>query len=131
MSQTSILISDDLIFGSRIGGAVRQLGSSLRIVKSVGDALKAVHKETPTCLFLDLAVVGAQLRELLSGLESLPCRPRIVAYGSHVDTEGLRAATEAGCDLVLPRSRFVQLLDQELSQWLSPNHSSRPGQAGR
>ncbi|HEX7167105.1 MAG TPA: hypothetical protein VF230_09000 [Acidimicrobiales bacterium] len=35
---------------------------------------------------------------------------RVVAYGSHVDTATLDAARAAGCDEVLPRSRFFASL---------------------
>jgi hypothetical protein len=46
--------------------------------------------------------------------------PRVVAYGSHVDAQGLAAARAAGCDLVLPRSKFVEELPTALALWLRP-----------
>ena len=39
---------------------------------------------------------------------------RIIGYGSHVDAELLRAASQAGCATVLPRSIFVQRLPEIL-----------------
>ena len=45
--------------------------------------------------------------------------PRLVAYGSHVDAEALRAARAAGCDPVLPRSKFVDDLPAALPGWLA------------
>ena len=39
---------------------------------------------------------------------------RILAFGSHVDRDGLTRAAESGADLVLPRSRFVTTLDDIL-----------------
>ena len=44
--------------------------------------------------------------------------PRVVAYGSHVETETLRKAREAGCDPVLPRSKFVEELPAKLREWI-------------
>jgi hypothetical protein len=44
--------------------------------------------------------------------------PRVIAYGSHVEAATLHAAREAGCDLVLPRSRFVEELPVSLGAWL-------------
>jgi hypothetical protein len=41
-----------------------------------------------------------------------------MAYGSHVDTATLRAARAAGCDPVLPRSKFVEDLPICLPAWL-------------
>ena len=46
--------------------------------------------------------------------------PRVVAYGSHVDTASLQAARTAGCDPVLPRSKFVKELELGLKEWLTP-----------
>jgi len=44
--------------------------------------------------------------------------PRVVAYGSHVDAAGLKAARDAGCDVVLPRSAFVEQLPVKLREWM-------------
>lgn len=40
----------------------------------------------------------------------------IIAFGSHVDAESLRAARDAGADQALPRSVFVQSLKSLLSE---------------
>jgi hypothetical protein len=42
-----------------------------------------------------------------------------MAYGAHVDAAGLWAARQAGCDIVLPRSAFVEELPFRLPEWLS------------
>jgi len=42
----------------------------------------------------------------------------VVGYGSHVDADTLHAARVAGCDPVLPRSRFVEELPTALAGWL-------------
>ena len=56
----------------------------------------------------------------MAGLAALPHRPRVVAYASHVDTASLKAACDAGCDVVLPRSKFVADLPTALPEWLAP-----------
>ena len=71
---------------------------------------------TVTLLFTDVEGSTDLLRQLG---EVCPSPPRVVAYGSHVDTATLRAARAAGCDPVLPRSKFVEDLAQELPAWLS------------
>ena len=43
---------------------------------------------------------------------------RVVGYGSHVDAATLHAARVAGCDPVLPRSKFVEELPGALPGWL-------------
>ncbi len=57
----------------------------------------------------DVDVVVVDLARYLDALPAVrAARPdaRIVAFGPHVDTEDLAAATAAGADLVLARSRF-------------------------
>ena len=115
-----LILSDDLIFTSRITGAARDYGASAQVVRNVDAAISAAQREPPSCVIVDLALIGGRMVELIGALASLPSRPRLIAYGSHVDTESLRSATEAGCDVVLPRSRFVEVLPRDLPQWLAP-----------
>jgi hypothetical protein len=53
--------------------------------------------------------------------------PRVVAYGSHVDTATLKAARASGCDPVLPRSKFVEDLPRELPRWFG-EEVAQPGE---
>ena len=70
-------------------------------------------------MIVDLANPGLELPGLLGWLRA-NCAPvpRVVAYGSHVDAETLRLARQAGCDPVLPRSKFVEEFPRELPHWL-------------
>ncbi len=118
---TGLLLSDDLIFTSRVVGTARSLGLEVRSARSAEALLTLARQHPPACVLVDLANPGLSLSDLLRGLgEACPLRPRVVAYGSHVDAAGLRAAREAGCDLVLPRSKFVEDLPRELPAWLGP-----------
>jgi CheY-like chemotaxis protein len=114
-----LLLSDDLIFTSRITATARDLGGSVRPARSV-EALQAlVQQQAPACVIVDLSNPGLRIADLVGWLrETCPRLPRVVAYGSHVDTAGLRAARAAGCDPVLPRSKFVEDLPQALPAWL-------------
>jgi CheY-like chemotaxis protein len=113
-----LLLSDDLIFTSRITGTARDLGLTVRAARS-GDLLVSMARAAPPRLvLLDLGNPGLSVPDLLGRLrEACPVMPRVVAYGSHVDAAGLRAAREAGCDIVLPRSKFVEDLPVMLPQW--------------
>jgi DNA-binding NarL/FixJ family response regulator len=88
--------------------------------------LTLARLQSPVCVIVDLSNPGLAINELIAGLRELPVRPRVVAYGSHVDTATLRAAREAGCDIVLPRSQFVTELPTALPGWLS----AAAGEAG-
>jgi hypothetical protein len=45
-------------------------------------------------------------------------RPKVIAFGAHVQTGLLEAARAAGCDEVLPRSRFSAQLPELLKESL-------------
>jgi len=114
-----LLLSDDLIDSSRIAGAARALDLTVKTVTSVEQLLKLSSEQPPSCLLVDLHFPGLDLAELLRGLrENGTASPRLVGYGSHVDAARLKAAREAGCDLVLPRSAFFERLPQEIGAWL-------------
>jgi CheY-like chemotaxis protein len=117
---SGLLLCDDLLFASRIIGEARALGLSVKPARSLEKLLEFAGQETPTCVLVDLAFPSLGLPELFRRLGEV-CRPlpRVMAYGSHVDAEGLRAARSAGCDPVLPRSKFVEELPHALPQWLS------------
>jgi CheY-like chemotaxis protein len=113
-----LLLSDDLIFTSRIVGTARELGFIVQAARTA-DALEALaRQQQPRCILVDLANPGLVVADLMRRLRAAcPTLPRVVAYGPHVDAAGLRAAREAGCDPVLPRSAFVEQLPEQLPYW--------------
>jgi DNA-binding NarL/FixJ family response regulator len=120
MSANGLLLSDDLIFTSRVLGTARDLGSPFRVAKSA-DALLAIAREQPPAgAIVDLSNPALNIQSLVAELKRLAPAVRVVAYGSHVDTATLKSAREAGCDLVMPRSQFVEELPRSLAAWLSP-----------
>ncbi|HEV3263582.1 MAG TPA: hypothetical protein VG013_42495 [Gemmataceae bacterium] len=120
-----LLLSDDLMFSSRITGTARGLGLVVKPARSADVLETLARQQPPACVLVDLANPGLKIADLIQRLRAVcPRMPRVVAYGSHVDTATLRAAREAGCDVVLARSRFVEELPQALSGWFD-----LPGQA--
>jgi DNA-binding NarL/FixJ family response regulator len=119
MPPGAILLSDDLIFTSRVTGTGRARGLPVRSAASADALLTLARQQPPTCVIVDLANPGLKIADLIAGLAALPARPRVVAYGSHVDAATLRAARESGCDVVLPRSKFVEELPTALPGWLA------------
>jgi CheY-like chemotaxis protein len=113
------LLSDDLMFTSRITGTARDLGLTVKPARSAEVLGGLLQEQAPRCVVLDLANPGLAVADLVKQLkaECVP-PPFVVAYGSHVDAASLKAAREAGCDLVLPRSKFVEELPRALPAWL-------------
>jgi CheY-like chemotaxis protein len=119
------MLCDDLIFFSRVSGAARAQGLSVRMVRSAPDLLAAARAEPPRGVIIDVHNPGLDLPTLLAELkDACPMMPRVIAYGSHVEAAVLRAARQAGCDRVLPRSQFVEELEEKISEWLTLPASS-------
>jgi DNA-binding NarL/FixJ family response regulator len=114
-----LLLTDDLIFASRVGGTARALGLAVRQVRDAAALPELARRYGVGGVVIDLGFPGLDLPDLLRRLaEACGRLPRVTAYGSHVDTATLRAARAAGCDPVLPRSKFVEDLAAALPEWL-------------
>jgi CheY-like chemotaxis protein len=119
-----LMLCDDLIFFSRVSGAARAAGLTVRMVRSAADLLTAARAAAPRGVIIDVHNPGLDLPALLAELkEACPAMPRVIAYGSHVEAAVLRAARAAGCDRVLPRSQFVEELEGKIGEWLGQNGS--------
>jgi len=113
-----LLLSDDLIFTSRVTGAAAAANLAVRVAKSQ-EALLVLARQTPPALaILDLANPGLNIDACVAALKAIDPPPAIVAYGPHVDAAGLKAARAAGCDRVLPRSQFAEELPTRLAAWI-------------
>ena len=120
-SPNGLMLCDDLIFFSRVAATAKAAGLRIRQVRSVAAILELARQTPPGGVIVDLQSEGLELSTLLDGLRvACPVMPRVVAYGSHVEAESLRAARQAGCDRVLPRSRFVEELEAAIGEWLTP-----------
>jgi CheY-like chemotaxis protein len=111
-----MLLCDDLIFASRIAGEARAQGVTIKAARSAEVLEQMAREQAPSCVVLDLALAGPVIADVVKRLRT-GMSPRIIAYGSHVDTATLRAAREAGCDVVLPRSKFVEELPRAIADW--------------
>ena len=115
-----LLLSDDLIFTSRITGTAQGLGLSVKPARDTASLQALARQQAPTCVIVDLANPGLDIAQFIEWLKD-NCQPppRVIAYGSHVQAETLKKAREAGCDEVLPRCKFVEDLAVMLPRWLS------------
>ena len=119
MTAPGLVLSDDLIFFSRIAATAQAAGLAVRQAKSPTFLVEMARRDPPRGVIVDLQNPGLDLPALLAQLrEVCPAMPRVIGYGSHVEAELLRNAREAGCDPVLPRSKFVKDLDRDLASWL-------------
>lgn len=121
MTPHGLVLCDDLIFFSRVAGAARAAGLVVRQTRTAAECLAQARARPPGGVIVDLQNPGLELPAFLAGLRAAcPVMPRVTAYGSHVEAEVLRAARQAGCDRVMPRSRFAEELEREVAAWLAP-----------
>ena len=106
MTVDVIALGDDLIFFSRIAAEAHAAGLTARQHRDPGTVTETARVNSSRVVLLDLTYPGLDVSKIVSDAAGL----RVVAYGPHVEAEMLRAARRAGCDLVLPRSKFVEEL---------------------
>jgi hypothetical protein len=106
-----LLLSRDLIFTSKVTGTASALGHRVVVVPNVGLASAILAKWTPVVVFVDLAAGDlVSMANIATYREIAPGGTPFLAFGSHVDVQGLADAAVAGCDPVMPRSRFTNEL---------------------
>jgi CheY-like chemotaxis protein len=114
---TALLISRDLFFSSKVTGTAAELGFRVAVEGNVAEAASKAAHSTFRCILLDLAMPGLKVADVVGALPQAN-RPTVIAFGSHVDTARLDEARQAGCDEVMPRSKFSATLPEILTRTL-------------
>lgn len=111
-----IVAVDDLMFASRISSAAKALGVEIAFARSPEAIVEAVRTRAPRLVILDLNSVKVRPLDALAALEADPALAAVptVGFVSHVQTELIAAARQAGVDRVLARSAFLTQLPQLL-----------------
>lgn len=116
----TIVVVEDLIFLSRIQQTAKLVNAEIETARL--DELPARLSGAPVrAIILDLNHRSGCAVEALRTLKSDPSTENIPVIGfvSHVQGDVVRAAREAGCDMVMARSAFVQKLSELLQQYKS------------
>jgi len=121
---TGILLSRDLIFTSKIIGSARVLGHRVLVAGTSSLALAMIQQWRPCVVFVDLAAGDLVAPVTLVAYQELAGpATAFLAFGSHVDTEALAAARAAGCDPVMPRSKFAAELPELIGRYFGSDGS--------
>jgi CheY-like chemotaxis protein len=115
---TGLLLSRDLIFTSKITSTARELGHRVLVAGNSALALSMIDQWRPRAVFVDLAAGDLVATAALIAYQKAAPGTPFVAFGSHVDTQALEAARGAGCDPVLPRSKFTAELPDLIRRFL-------------
>ena len=112
------VIVDDMFFAAKINAAAAHAGRQVERVRSREQlAQEDAGENLPSLLIVDL---NSERLDPLETIKYFKSHARVrggpmVGFVSHVQTELIRGAQAAGCDYVLPRSRFTQLLSEIVS----------------
>jgi hypothetical protein len=110
MAITTALIRD-LMFSSRVLGAAKELGTAVKLVRDPAQLLAGAEAAPGARLIVDLNLEGAI--DAAAAWKSAT-GGTVAGFVSHVDSETIRRARDAGIDRVMPRSQFVQVLPELL-----------------
>ena len=114
MAPVCLVLSDDLLDGSRIAGHAKSAGLDAVTCRDPA-ALRVALGRRPALALIDLHNPGLVVEAVVPELRAAGVR--VVGFGSHVDVARLKAARAAGCDEVLPRSAFFEGLEEKLKGW--------------
>ena len=110
-TESVAVLVDDMFFSVKIHSAVSAHGRSYNSIKS-NEQLQYLAANPPALIIVDLnseRVNPLEAIQFLKSSDQLKSIP-IVGFVSHIRTELIRDAQAAGCDYVLPRSAFTQML---------------------
>ena len=101
-----VLVCRDLLFVSKVDGAARAAGTTVKTVGSCKAAAAWAGAVRVAVVDLGLKPAAGEIAALRAACPGA----KIVCFGSHVDVAALRAARAEGADEALPNSAFVQRL---------------------
>ncbi|HTE84962.1 MAG TPA: hypothetical protein VK821_09525 [Dehalococcoidia bacterium] len=117
------------MLATRLEAPARLAGLEVAAVSTAGQLAEALSHESTSLVLLDLADAAFPFAETLAAVMQLAPQARCIAIYPHVRAELGKMAQEAGCELVLPRSRFFMDIAGSLSAALAGSQA-QPAQAG-
>jgi CheY-like chemotaxis protein len=113
-----LAVLDDLMFSSKIKTAATGLGVPLTFARSSAAALAEMRRSAPSLVIFDLNNPRTDPLGTVAAMHADPALAAIptVGYVSHVDTEVINAARQAGVTEVLARSAFTMQLPEILKR---------------
>lgn len=113
-----LLLCRDLIFTSKVKGTAEALGYRILVTSDQSAALSLIEKWHPRVVLVDLTAGEAAAPDALMDYQNLAGPDTwFVAFGPHVEADVLDAARAAGCQVVMPRSRFSAELPELLRRY--------------
>lgn len=108
---------DDLIFSIKISTAAKSLGVDIYFERTPDMVVARVREKQPSLVIFDLNSKRMNPMVAIAELKADPhlTSVRTLGYVSHVDSDAIAAARNAGIDQVLARSAFSDRLGEILT----------------
>jgi CheY-like chemotaxis protein len=115
----ALLLSDDMLWTSKIVETAKALGCAVVAARTVERLEELARAGAPGCVILDLCTRSIDTQDVVARMRAVAPGARFAAFGRHTDEDGLARARAAGCEPVLARSALQARLPDELGRWLS------------
>ena len=112
-----LCVVDDLLFSVKISTAARSLGVDIYFERAADQVLPRIREKQPRLVIFDLNSTQLRPMEAIAAMKADPALKdiRTLGYASHVQTDTIAAARNAGVDQVLARSAFTEKLGEILA----------------
>jgi hypothetical protein len=115
-----LLLSQDLIFITKIKETAADLGYSIMVTSTESQAKTIIEEHHPKVVLIDVASGNVVAPSALRAYQDLAGKTVwFVAFGPHVERDLLATAKAAGCHAVLPRSKFAAELPALMRRYFS------------
>jgi DNA-binding NarL/FixJ family response regulator len=115
VTRIAVIAVSELVFQSRIEGAVRALGFDTAVADTA-PRLDAALASQPEIVVINVQERGFDAGDAIA--RAKVAGARVLAFGQHTSPAELRAARQAGADLALPRSEIAERLPELIERLL-------------
>ena len=116
-SPRGILLTPNILFSSMVTGTAAAVGNEVAVAGDLTEAEGLCRDRPVSFLIIDLSVAEPDIATIVTRLRAAVGAVPAIAFGSHVDKARLDEARAAGCDEVMPRSRFSSELPALLRRY--------------
>jgi CheY-like chemotaxis protein len=105
-TRRGVLLTANLLFSTMVTGTASALGQEVTVAGNLAEAVELCRGRPSAYIIIDLAMAEIEIGTAVARLREAAGAVPMIAFGSHVDKARLDEARAAGCDEVLPRSKF-------------------------
>ena len=118
-SPRGLLLTPNLLFSSMVTGTAAANGKEVAIAEDLAEAEGLCRDRPIAFIIIDLSITEPDIATIVARLRDAAGAVPTIAFGSHVDKARLDEARAAGCDEVMPKSRFSSELPDLLRRYSS------------